>query len=79
MLGRPRDPAIDDAVLAAEAGRGTKALAVAAPGFSADCLETLEELLSQTSHFTVCGDLRMSGMPEVGPISVPLRMTPAAH
>lgn len=37
----------------------------------------LEELLSQTRHFEVCGDLKMSGMPEIGPISVPLRMTPA--
>jgi cytochrome P450 len=36
----------------------------------------LEELLAQTSHFEVCGELRMSGMPEVGPISVPLRLTP---
>jgi protoporphyrin/coproporphyrin ferrochelatase len=33
-----------DAVLRNEAGRGTRALAVAAPGFAADCLETLEEL-----------------------------------
>ncbi|MBV1917612.1 MAG: ferrochelatase [Sphingomonadaceae bacterium] len=33
-----------DAVLAAEARGGTKRLAIAAPGFSADCLETLEEL-----------------------------------
>jgi ferrochelatase len=33
-----------DAVVAAEAARGTRALAIAAPGFSADCLETLEEL-----------------------------------
>ena len=33
-----------DAVLAAEAARGTKSLAIAAPGFSADCLETREEL-----------------------------------
>jgi len=33
-----------DAVLAAEAAKGTRALAVAAPGFSADCLETTEEL-----------------------------------
>jgi protoporphyrin/coproporphyrin ferrochelatase len=33
-----------DAVLAEEAGRGTRRLAVAAPGFAADCLETLEEL-----------------------------------
>ena len=33
-----------EAVLAAEARAGTRRLAVAAPGFSADCLETLEEL-----------------------------------
>jgi ferrochelatase len=37
------DPATD-VVLAEEAGKGTKRLAIAAPGFSADCLETLEEL-----------------------------------
>lgn len=33
-----------EAMLAQEARRGTKRLAVAAPGFSADCLETREEL-----------------------------------
>jgi ferrochelatase len=33
-----------DAVIAAEAAKGTMALAIAAPGFSADCLETAEEL-----------------------------------
>lgn len=33
-----------DAVLAEEARKGTRRIAVAAPGFSADCLETLEEL-----------------------------------
>jgi ferrochelatase len=33
-----------DTVLAEEARAGTRRLAVAAPGFSADCLETLEEL-----------------------------------
>ena len=33
-----------DYVLAQEAARGTKRLAIAAPGFSADCLETVEEL-----------------------------------
>ena len=33
-----------DAVLAQEAGKGTQRIAIAAPGFSADCLETLEEL-----------------------------------
>jgi small subunit ribosomal protein S20 len=31
-------------VLKAEAAKGTRRIAVAAPGFSADCLETLEEL-----------------------------------
>ena len=33
-----------DTTLAAEGKRGTKRLAIAAPGFSADCLETHEEL-----------------------------------
>jgi len=33
-----------DATLIAEGGKGTKRLVVAAPGFSADCVETLEEL-----------------------------------
>jgi protoporphyrin/coproporphyrin ferrochelatase len=37
------DPATDD-TLARLAGDGTKRIAVIAPGFSADCLETLEEL-----------------------------------
>ena len=38
----------------------------------------LEELLKQTSHFELGGEPKMSGMPELGPISVPLRMQPAA-
>jgi ferrochelatase len=33
-----------DAVLAAEARKGTRRLAIVAPGFAADCLETREEL-----------------------------------
>jgi len=33
-----------DTVLAREAARGTRRLAIAAPGFAADCLETREEL-----------------------------------
>jgi len=37
------EPATDK-VLAEEAQRGTRRLAIAAPGFAADCLETLEEL-----------------------------------
>lgn len=44
-FGRARwlEPATDK-VLAEEAQAGTRRLAIAAPGFSADCLETLEEL-----------------------------------
>jgi ferrochelatase len=33
-----------DTVLEALPGRGVRKLAIAAPGFSADCLETIEEL-----------------------------------
>jgi len=44
-FGRARwlDPATD-ATLAALPGKGVKKVAIVAPGFSADCLETLEEL-----------------------------------
>lgn len=35
----------------------------------------LEELLKQTSRFEVSGEIRMSGMPELGPVRVPLKMT----
>ena len=49
------EPATDK-VLVAEAKQGTKALAVAAPGFSADCLETLEELaIRGREQFTQAG------------------------
>ncbi len=40
------EPATDDTILE-EAAKGIKRLAIAAPGFSADCLETLEELAMQ--------------------------------
>ena len=36
-----------DTVIGEEAAAGTRRLAIAAPGFSADCLETLEELAMQ--------------------------------
>ena len=49
------EPATDK-VLVAEAEQGTKALVVAAPGFSADCLETLEELaIRGREQFTEAG------------------------
>jgi ferrochelatase len=41
--GKWLEPATAD-VLAEEAAKGTRRLAVAAPGFAVDCLETLEEL-----------------------------------
>ena len=45
-----------DVVLEEEARSGTKRLAVAAPGFSADCLETLEELaIRGREQFTEAG------------------------
>jgi ferrochelatase len=45
-----------DAVLAEEAAKGTRRLAVAAPGFAADCLETLEELaIRGREQFTEAG------------------------
>ena len=45
-----------DAVLREEAAAGTTRLAIAAPGFSADCLETLEELAIQgREQFTEAG------------------------
>jgi protoporphyrin/coproporphyrin ferrochelatase len=45
-----------DTVLAAEGARGTRALAIAAPGFAADCLETAEELaIRGQEQFTAAG------------------------
>src|SRR5580658_3008175 len=38
----------------------------------------LEEILANSSGFELCGEVRMSGMPEVGPICVPLRFTGTA-
>lgn len=46
-----------DAVLAVEAEKGTKRVVIAAPGFSADCLETLEELaIRGKEDFEAAGD-----------------------
>jgi cytochrome P450 len=39
----------------------------------------LEQLLKKSSRFELCGEIRMSGMPEVGPICVPLRFTGTAR
>jgi len=45
-----------DVVLEEEAAKGTRRLAIAAPGFSADCLETLEELaIRGKEQFTEAG------------------------
>ena len=37
-------------------------------------LIALEEILGNSGNFELCGKIRVSGMPEVGPISVPLRL-----
>ena len=54
-FGRARwlEPSTEN-VLRAEAERGTKALAIAAPGFAADCLETREELAIRARDVFVC-------------------------
>jgi len=52
-----------DAVLAAEAARGTRRLAIAAPGFSADCLETREELaIRGREQFVEAGGERFAAL-----------------
>jgi cytochrome P450 len=38
---------------------------------------TLQELLARTSAIEVCGPVRMSGWPEIGTLSVPVRLHPA--
>ncbi len=52
-----------DAVLAGEGARGTRALAIAAPGFAADCLETLEELaIRGREQFIAAGGERFAAL-----------------
>jgi len=52
-----------DIVLAEEARAGTRRLAIAAPGFSADCLETLEELaIRGREQFVEAGGERFAAL-----------------
>ena len=52
-----------DAVLMEEGRAGTRRLAVAAPGFAADCLETLEELAIQgREQFTEAGGTQFAAL-----------------
>jgi ferrochelatase len=52
-----------DVVLAEEARSGTRRLAIAAPGFSADCLETLEELaIRGREQFLTAGGERFAAL-----------------
>ena len=52
-----------DTVIAEEAGNGTKRMVIAAPGFSADCLETLEELAMQgRDQFLEAGGERFAAL-----------------
>ena len=53
-----------DAVLAALPGKGVKKVAIVAPGFSADCLETLEELaIRGRETFLAAGGDRFAYLP----------------
>ena len=52
-----------DTTLEAEGAAGTKRIAIAAPGFSADCLETLEELAIQgKEQFEEAGGERLAAL-----------------
>ncbi len=52
-----------DAVLAAEAQQGTRRLAIAAPGFAADCLETREELaIRGREQFSAAGGTHFAAL-----------------
>ena len=52
-----------DTVLAAEAAAGTRRLAIAAPGFAADCLETREELaIRGRDQFLAAGDTHFAAL-----------------
>lgn len=56
------EPATDD-TLARLAGEGVRRIAIAAPGFSADCLETLEELALQgKEQFETAGGERFAAL-----------------
>lgn len=52
-----------DAVIAAEAAGGTRRMAIAAPGFSADCLETREELaIRGAEQFAAAGGQQFAAL-----------------
>lgn len=52
-----------ESVIAAEAAQGTRSMAIAAPGFSADCLETLEELaIRGREQFTEAGGQQFAAL-----------------
>lgn len=60
------EPATDDTLIK-EAESGTKRVVVAAPGFAADCVETLEELaIAGREQFTEAGGrgLRRAQLPQ---------------
>ncbi|NWN27631.1 ferrochelatase, partial [Escherichia marmotae] len=53
-----------DATLAALPGKGVGKVAIVAPGFSADCLETLEELaIRGRETFLAAGGTRFAYLP----------------
>jgi len=64
-----------DTTLAALPGRGTKRVAIVAPGFSADCLETLEELaIRGRESFLAAGGTQFAYLPCLNDSEIGIRM-----
>lgn len=64
-----------DTTLAALPGRGIKRLAIVAPGFSADCLETLEELaIRGRESFFAAGGAQFAYLPCLNDSEIGIRM-----
>ena len=64
-----------DTTLAALPGQGTKRVAIVAPGFSADCLETLEELaIRGRESFLAAGGTQFAYLPCLNDSEIGIRM-----
>ncbi|WP_066592123.1 ferrochelatase [Sphingomonas pruni] len=64
-----------DTTLAALPGQGTKRVAIVAPGFSADCLETLEELaIRGRESFLAAGGAQFAYLPCLNDSEIGIRM-----
>ena len=68
------EPATDK-ILEALPGRGVRKVAIVAPGFSADCLETLEELaIRGRDSFLAAGGTHFAYLPSLNDSAVGIEM-----